>query len=347
MNPIGNQLLSWSALALTLALVIAAPAQDETVEKEQRKQEQEQKELTARIDKLIRQLDDDDFQIRESAMRELMPLVEAAHDALTKAARNESAEVRWRAQWVLEKSQEQMILDAFRKIASQKDDAKVDVEEGMFLLSRIVDPKASRKEINRQFDALASEVRKKLAEGPAGKAEPSKADPKAVVAAMRKVLFKDHKFIGNEDDYDNPDNSAIHRVLESKKGLPILLSQVMVAVGRRLDVPIVGIPVPSRYMVKYDGRRAPGASEEKPGDDIYIDAYAGGNVLTITEIDEIVGGDLDPMRDLAPAANRATLLRMMQNLETHCLGREKADQAKLVAACRQILAAAEAENDRR
>ena len=332
----------WLVLSLCAAAVGEdRPSDDRKGHADQKPQQnQAQKDQQAKIEALIRKLDDDDFQVRETAMRELMPLVEPATEALTKAARSDSAEVRWRAQWVLEKSHEQMIIDGFRKLAEAKDDASIDLEQGMFLISRIVDPKASRSQIDQQLDALAKEVRKKLAEGPAGNVAPSKADPKAVVAAVRKVLFKDHKFIGNEDDYVNPDNSAIHRVLETKKGLPILLSHVVVAVGRRLDVPLVGIPVPVRYMVKYDGSRAPGANEDHPGDDIYIDAYGGGNVLTITEIDEVAGGSLDPKRDLLPASHRAALLRMMSNLHSHLVRTDKAKQAELVVECQRILAGA-------
>ncbi|MEM7268417.1 MAG: transglutaminase family protein, partial [Pseudomonadota bacterium] len=39
----------------------------------------------------------------------------------------------------------------------------------------------------------------------------------------------------------------IHRVLERKKGLPILLSEIAVAVAGRLDLPIVGLEIPGRY----------------------------------------------------------------------------------------------------
>jgi WD40 repeat protein len=57
----------------------------------------------ARIPKLIDQLDDGDFDMREKAMAELEKLGRAAHPALRKALESKSAEVRRRAEELLEK----------------------------------------------------------------------------------------------------------------------------------------------------------------------------------------------------------------------------------------------------
>ena len=46
-------------------------------------------------------------------------------------------------------------------------------------------------------------------------------------------------------------------MIARRKGLPILLSEIAVAVARRLELPVVGLGIPGRYMIKYEGRRAP------------------------------------------------------------------------------------------
>ncbi len=58
-------------------------------------------DLQAKIQKLVKQLGDDDFQKREDAMEELVKIGDAAVEALKKAAKSEDPEVAWRAKEAL------------------------------------------------------------------------------------------------------------------------------------------------------------------------------------------------------------------------------------------------------
>ena len=58
-------------------------------------------DLQAKIQKLVKQLGDDDFQKREDAMEELVRIGDAAVEALKKAAKSEDPEVAWRAKEAL------------------------------------------------------------------------------------------------------------------------------------------------------------------------------------------------------------------------------------------------------
>ena len=51
--------------------------------------------------------------------------------------------------------------------------------------------------------------------------------------ALRRVIGISHGIGGNVDDYDNPDNSYLNRVLASRRGIPISLSILWMEVGRR------------------------------------------------------------------------------------------------------------------
>ncbi|RKY19295.1 MAG: hypothetical protein DRP63_00845 [Planctomycetota bacterium] len=59
------------------------------------------KDLQARIEQLVKQLGDEDFQKREDAMEELVKIGDAAVEALKKAAKSEDPEVAWRAKEAL------------------------------------------------------------------------------------------------------------------------------------------------------------------------------------------------------------------------------------------------------
>lgn len=65
-----------------------------------------------------------------------------------------------------------------------------------------------------------------------------------------RVLFEEVGLRGNAEDYYNPDNSFLNRVLDRGLGIPITLAVVMIEVGRRAGVDIVGVNAPSHFLVR-------------------------------------------------------------------------------------------------
>jgi regulator of sirC expression with transglutaminase-like and TPR domain len=262
------------------------------------------------IARLIAELDADEFRLRRRAELALIRLGPAVLPAVEQATRSASPEVRSRARRILLAIQHERLAKRLTELVAQEHDEQIDLLEGMLLISEFVDPQTDRAAIVKQLDDLAAAVRRKL--GP--HVTPHEADPRQVVDALRELLFVDEKFTGNAADFDNPHNSSLARVLATRQGLPILLSHLTIAVGERLKLPLVGLSIPRRYMVKYDGLRAPAGF---PKTDIIIDAYDSGRTVTVDELEEIVsrlGGGFDPMRDLAPATHRTALGRMLRNL---------------------------------
>lgn len=282
----------------------------------------------AEIALLIEQLGASTFGEREAATKQLLALGVTAREALVRAKNSESAEVRSRAAAILKLLDKPPAVEELKELAAQSDD-KLDLEQGMWLISRIVDPGVRRDELTKPLDALATKVRERLGK----EATPQKVAPQLVVAALREVLFDDEKFTGNIDDYGNPDNSSLARVLATRKGLPITLSHVVVAVGERLEVPIVGVPTPGRYIVKYEGRRAPAGF---PRDDIFLNPFDQGKVLSREDREQMFPG-LDPDDLPEPTTKRLVLIRMLNNLETHLFNRDEIDRAYQALAFRQLL----------
>ena len=67
---------------------------------------------------------------------------------------------------------------------------------------------------------------------------------------LRRVLYGDLALRGNAEDYYNADNSFLNRVLDTGLGIPISLAVVMLEVGRRAGVHLVGINAPSHFLVR-------------------------------------------------------------------------------------------------
>ncbi len=159
-------------------------------------------------------------------------------------------------------------------------------------IATVGDKDLDEKDSLEKLDALAARV---TAEG--GNEE-----------ALHAVLAGDG-FQGDEADYDAPENSFLPRVLDRKRGLPILLSVVWIEVGRRAGLEVSGLGLPGHFVV---GFHHPDGLQVR-------DPYQGGKVLTFADCAEIVrknadGALLSP-RMLEGVPSAAIAWRMLNNLK--------------------------------
>lgn len=261
---------------------------------------------TAEIARWVEQLNAPRFAERRQAETELLRLGLSALPALRMAQSSRSAEVRLRARKLVATIEYAQLAADFDRIGRLKEDADIDVEEAMWFVARVVDPTAKRVELKAQLDALADRVRDKLGRD----VDPKTVEPPKAVEALRQALFVDYGLTGNVGNYDDPANSSVLHVLETKKGLPIILSEIVVAVGRRLKLPMEGLPWAGRYVVFYDGSQAP---RGQPRVSIVLDPFASGKVLTN---EEIMDRGIDPSDGFYPSPRRLTVARMLRNLSS-------------------------------
>jgi regulator of sirC expression with transglutaminase-like and TPR domain len=132
----------------------------------------------------------------------------------------------------------------------------------------------------------------------------------SVIHGLNHYLFEEEGFQGNSSDYYNPANSFLNDVLDTRQGIPITLSILYIAVGRRLGLNVRGVSFPGHFLVRFE-------SEDGV---FFIDPYHKGKILTEEEcrdrLKEMYGNDL-PYHEafLAPAGHREVLLRMLTNLK--------------------------------
>ena len=135
--------------------------------------------------------------------------------------------------------------------------------------------------------------------------------------ALRRVLFGEVALRGNVDDYYDPDNSFLNRVLDRGLGIPISLALVMMAVGRPAGVPLVGINAPSHFLIR----------DETDG--ALLDPFNGG-----VEVPFVV----------APVASHLQIIdRMLNNLRTIYTTRGELDNLLWVLRLRTLIPGAPAE----
>ena len=257
------------------------------------------------VDRLIIQLNAERFGIRRQASLELLAAGEKALPKLLHAADSISPEQRDRVRALSRQIRLVALKKSFARII-RRDDAAIDLDEGMILIARILDPAVDQQAIEEQLDELAAAVRARLGAA----IDVKRAAPQDLVDALIGVLRDDFKLSGNVVDYDNPNNSSLQRVFATRRGLPILISHVAVSIAERLDMLIVGLAIPRRYMIKYDGSRAPAG---QPQDDIIIDPFGNWRVLTSEEIKQTIPS-FDAKKHLTASPRRESLARMLRNL---------------------------------
>lgn len=100
----------------------------------------------------------------------------------------------------------------------------------------------------------------------------SYADGVRDVDGLRYRLFRQLGFRGNAQNYHDPANSFLHRVMSRRLGIPITLCLVTVEVGRRAGVPLHLVGMPGHFLVGVpDGSALPR----------HIDAFDGGRILDL------------------------------------------------------------------
>lgn len=197
-------------------------------------------------------------------------------------------------------------MEATERFADLVQRADFPLDEAASLIAAHGDPHCDVDRQLRRLDELAGAV------------------PEVTLEALTRSLFGTCGFAGDRVDYYDPRNSYLHAVLDRRRGIPITLSVVLIEVGRRVGVELVGIGTPAHFLVRTTGT-AP----------VYVDAFSGGRQLDRAALDALFtrlapGVDLDPyLRAVTP---REVVQRMLGNLVA--IHRRRNDRSGLLWATR-------------
>jgi regulator of sirC expression with transglutaminase-like and TPR domain len=130
------------------------------------------------------------------------------------------------------------------------------------------------------------------------------------IAALNYVLFSQHRYRGNRDDYYDPKNSFLNEVLERKTGIPISLSVLYMEVAQRIGLALDGVGFPGHFLVKHAHN----------GVDLVIDPFHQGEIQSREDLSRMLGrlyGGAVELRDeyLKPVGKKEILKRMLGNLK--------------------------------
>ncbi len=157
------------------------------------------------------------------------------------------------------------------------------------------------------------------------------------VKILNYILFDQYKFSRNNTDFYSPQNSYINQVFETRKGNPISLAIVYLAVAWKLGLPIYGVNLPKNFILAYkDELRHRDAEDESDDILFYINPYNKGAVLGRREIDYfITQQQIQPHSSFyTPCSNRDIIIRLINNL---ILSFEKLGYAQKITRLKELL----------
>jgi regulator of sirC expression with transglutaminase-like and TPR domain len=195
----------------------------------------------------------------------------------------------------------------FHKLVARRKD--VDVTRAALELARDTDPSLDFQPTIEWLDECA----RKLA-GPAARAKTER----DALGELARGIAEEHGIYGDEEAYERPDSSFLHRVIETGRGIPISLSVLYIAVAQRIGIDLSGVSTPMHFLTRAETVDGP----------VFLDAYGRGRLLEPAECVDWIARIASVPRasvraTLKPATPRTIVIRMLNNLKAVYARREE------------------------
>jgi len=161
------------------------------------------------------------------------------------------------------------------------------------------------------------------------------------------VLFRVHKFRGNTDEYLNPNNNFINKVLETRKGNPLMVGLVYMLIAQKLDLPIYGVNLPQHFVLAYleqgsysgQNKTEDFQQESYRRPLFYINAFNMGSVFGKRDLDQFLRMvQVEPKDQFYRACtNTEILLRLCANLESSYRDAEEFHKISEIQALQKLI----------
>ena len=208
-------------------------------------------------------------------------------------------------------------------------DTEFPLLESAICLAQDEYPELDIQEVLGQVDQLVSRLKKRL---------PADAGSIHKLRVLNKFFFEEHGFSGNLNNYYDPDNSYLHVMLRTRRGIPISLAVLWLEMAQGLGLNAQGVGFPGHFLVKVN------LPDPHVGV-IVLDPFTGQS-LGRDDLLERMGqwlGDTDPglgtrktdvllSQHLQACPPRRMVLRMLHNLQEIYRSRQN---APLLAALQQ------------
>jgi regulator of sirC expression with transglutaminase-like and TPR domain len=158
-------------------------------------------------------------------------------------------------------------------------------------------------------------------------------DLDARAGTLSEVIILKHGYSGDRLDYDDLQNANLMRVIDRRKGLPVMLGILFIHAGRAQGWDMAGLAFPGHFLVRLsEGPRQ-----------LILDPFHDGRVCGAAELrgllKAVAGGDRELLPAYyAPVSDRDVLLRLQNNLKSRLLQEASYERAAKIVETMLMLA---------
>ncbi len=182
-----------------------------------------------------------------------------------------------------------------------------DLLQGVILINKYQYPDLDEQKVINQIEAIKRDIWLQMS---------NESSPAEQIKLINHVLYNIYGFSGNTAHHQDPQNSYINQVLESKKGNQILLAVIYSVIAQRLDIPVYGVNLPQHFILAYVDESG---TYEQYGDNgvlFYINAFNKGFIFGRRDVDTFLK-QLKLKHDpqfYNPCSNADIVRRILRNL---------------------------------
>lgn len=252
---------------------------------------------------LIKLLDDEDENIYNSIKERFLSHGNNSAVFLKKYLNDENYLIRKRANEIFSILNFEELDDKFSKLSLKEDI----LEEAAFLLASFEYPDVNMNDYSKELDKMAMDIESMLLKV---NINSKRLETLEILNTVNNYLFFEKGFTGNAENYYEPDNSYVNKVMETKLGIPISLSLIYILISRRLNLPVFGISLPGHFILKYSD-----AEEE-----FFIDPFNKGVIISMREAEEFIKKSgmtksaFENIPYLKNTSDKEIILRVIRNL---------------------------------
>lgn len=188
----------------------------------------------------------------------------------------------------------------------QLPEAEIDLAAAALQLARVDEPEADWRAAARLLTEIAVAAVARAAAAPQADA----GDPEARRKVLAALLHGQFGFGGNAQNYDDPANANLVRVLETRRGLPVALGLIWLHAAEAAGWEAHGVDFPGHFLLTLAGPHGP----------VIVDVFHDGRRLEAPDLRALVKrmeGERAELRPgmLAPLGKRGVLLRLQNNIK--------------------------------
>ncbi|WP_462264495.1 transglutaminase-like domain-containing protein [Mucilaginibacter sp.] len=151
-----------------------------------------------------------------------------------------------------------------------------DLLQGVLTINKYQYPDLDEQKVINQLEAIKRDIWLQLN---------NEISPAEQIKLINHVLYNIYGFSGNTTHHQDPQNSYLSQVLESKKGNQISLAIIYSVIAQKLDMPVYGVNLPQHFILAYvdESNAHPDFSDN--GVLFYINAFNKGHIFGKRDVD--------------------------------------------------------------